>query len=185
MMILSKVRRFMPGWVVGVLVGGGMLALAASARAQSEDGLKAAFLYNFAKLTEWPAKAFASASAPITVGFVGATPLADTFEQNTKGKNVNGRDFVVKKAAAVGDCADCQIVFVADHAQIASVTTALKGKPVLIVGDVEGLLASGGMINFIKDGAKVAFELNLDAAKASEIKLDAKLQKIAKSVKGG
>ena len=45
--------------------------------------------------------------------------------------------------------------------------------------------ALGGTINFVKDGSKVAFELNLTAAKAAELKVAPKLQGIAKSVEGG
>jgi hypothetical protein len=153
--------------------------------AQSADGIKAAFIYNFAKFSEWPASAFANDSAPIAVGFIGADSLADGFEKNVTGKNVNGRDFAVKKLSGAAGVEACQIIFVGDAGQAAAVMAAVKGKPVLTVGDSDGSAAAGGMITFVDNGGKVGFDLNLGSVNASGIKLNAKLQQIARNVKGG
>lgn len=155
------------------------------AQAQSEDGVKCAFLFNFAKFTEWPATAFKSPSAPVAIGFVGGGALAQTFEQAVRGKNANGRDFVVTQVTSASSAGDCQMIYVADAGQAAAVLAAIKGKPVLAIGDVDNLLETGGMIRFVRDGAKIVFDLNLEAAAAAGLKLDAKLGKIARTVKGG
>jgi hypothetical protein len=158
---------------------------ASSALAQSETGIKAAFVYNFAKFTGWPEAAFAGGNAPITVGFVGADSLADMFEQNVAGKNANGRDFAVKRFSSAAGTENCQIVFVGDTGQTAAVIAAAKGKAILTVGDSDGFSDAGGMIRFVKDGAKISFDLNLTSITAAQLKLDAKLRQIARSVKGG
>jgi hypothetical protein len=151
--------------------------------AQSEDAVKAAFLFNFAKLTEWPGSAFADAKAPIQVGFVGGAALADTFEKAVTGKNVNGREFAVKKLDGGAAAAGCHMVFVGDSGKAGDVVGAVKGKPVLTVGE-DGFAEAGGVVGFVKDGAKMTFNLNLAPAKDASLKLDPKLQQIAKSVKG-
>jgi hypothetical protein len=153
--------------------------------AQSEAGVKTAFIYNFAKFTEWPASAFAGDSAPITVGFVGADSLADTFEKNVTGKNANGRDFAVKKLSGAAGVDGCQIVFVGDASQASAVIGALKGKPVLQVGDSAGFAAAGGMITFVVTDGKVSFDLDLGAINAGGLKLNDKLRQVARNVKGG
>ena len=162
-----------------LLLGSAMLS---RAFAQSEDAVKAAFLYNFAKFVEWPAAAFADGNAPLVVAFVGGGTLADTFEQNVKGKNANGREFSIKKLSAAAGSETAQIVVIADAAQGGATTGAAKGKPILVVADVDGATAA---IHFVKDGAKMGFELDLDVAKSAGLKVDPKLQKVAKSVKGG
>ena len=164
-----------------------ILATAAigSAFAQSEAGVKTAFIYNFAKFTEWPAGAFASDNAPITVGFIGADSLADTFEKNVTGKNANGRDFAVKKLSGAAGVESCQIVFVGDVSQASAVIGALKGKPVLLVGDSSGFAAAGGMITFVVTDGKVSFDLDLGAINAGGLKLNDKLRQVARNVKGG
>lgn len=171
--------------VLGFVLSALVLSPAPRALAQSEDGVKAAFLYNFAKFTEWPAAAFADASAKISIGFVGGGALADTFSQAITGKNANGREFDVKKLGGAAEAGSCHIVFVSDASQAGAVVSATKGKPVLTVGEGEGFTGAGGMIGFVKDGAKVVFELNLEPAGAAGLKVDAKLKSVAKSVKGG
>jgi hypothetical protein len=174
------------GWRILLLLAA-LFSLAAvnSALAQSEDGIKAAFVYNFAKFTEWPANAFANDSAPITVGFVGAESLADMFEKNVVGKNANGRDFAVKRLADATGAEICQIIFIGDKSQVAGVLAATAGKPILMIGDSDGFATAGGMINFVKDGAKISFDLNVTAINAVHLNLDAKLRQIARNVKGG
>ena len=172
---------------VKALLAAACFAVAAScpAFAQSADGIKAAFVYNFAKFAEWPAGAFAGDSAPLTVGFIGADALADGFEKNVTGKNANGRDFAVKKLSGVAGVGSCQIVFVGDASQAAAVIAAAKGKPVLTVGDSDGFTTAGGMITFVDNGGKVGFDLDLNVVNAAGLKLDSKLQHIARNVKGG
>ena len=168
------------GLCAGLWLGG-----AYALQAQTEEGIKAAFIYNFSKFIEWPAAAYASPSAPVTIGFIGGNTLADVFEENSKGKNANGRDFVIKRLSGVAGAEECQIVYVADGGQISAVLGALKGKPTLVVGEAENLLDAGGSIRFIKEGAKVVFDLNLANTTAAALKVDPKLQKAARTVKGG
>jgi hypothetical protein len=178
----------------GRLSGGAKLLLLAvaflaaatrPALGQSEEGVKAAFVYNFAKFTAWPDGAFAGASAPVTVGFVGADALADKFQQVVTGKNANGRDFVIKKLSGAAEAADCQIVYVGDASQAAAVVGATKGKPVLTLGESDGFVSAGGMVNFMLDGGKVVFDLDLNVVNANGLKVDTKLRQVARSVKGG
>lgn len=171
--------------VMGLFVAVVFVAAASPAFAQSEEGVKAAFVYNFAKFTEWPAGSFANDNAPITVGFVGADSLADTFEGAISGKNANGRDFAVKKLSGAAGVEGCQIVFVGSADQASAVVAAAKGKPILTVGAGDGFAAAGGMINFAESGGRVVFDLDLGAAGASGLKIDDKLRHVARNVKGG
>ncbi len=60
---------------VGAMIGfapyGGARAEELSASASREYLIKAAFLYNFAKFTEWPAEAYADPSAPLRICVLG------------------------------------------------------------------------------------------------------------------
>ena len=40
-----------------------------------EYKIKAAFLYNFAKLTDWPANAFSTTQSPLVIGVLGRDPF--------------------------------------------------------------------------------------------------------------
>jgi len=111
--------------------------------------------------------------------------MAGLFEQNVTGKNANGRDFAVKKLTGPAGAEACQIVFVGDPGQSAAIVAAEKGKPVLLVGSSDRFAAAGGMINFIKDGAKVTFDLDLGAIGGAGLSLDPKVCQLARKTKGG
>lgn len=178
-----KINRPARNWA-GLLLAFVLLACAPSALAQSEDGIKAAFVYNFAKFTTWPAQTFASASTPITVGFVGADSLADMFAQSVAGKNVNGHEFVIRRFPDATGVENCQMLFVGNTEAAAAVLHATLGKPILTVGDTERFASAGGMINLIKNGTKIRFDIDLSAVNAAQMKLDSRLCQLARNIKG-
>lgn len=153
------------------------------ARAQSQDDVTVAFLYNFARFVEWPADAMA-ANAPFTIGFIGRPALAQKFTQAVQGKNVGGRDFNVRNIEA-GAAAECQLVFVGDAAAADAAIRAAKGKPVLCVGEGDAFLGGGGMIAFSREGSRLVFDVNPGAITGAGLKPGEKLTKSARSVKGG
>lgn len=181
----TSLGRLVRGAKLLLLAGVFLAAASRPALAQSEEGIKAAFLYNFAKFTTWPDGAFAGGSAPVTVGFVGADALADKFEQVVTGRNANGRDFAIKKLAGGAGAENCQMVYVGDATQAAAVLGATKGKPVLTLGGSDSFVSAGGMVNFVMEGGKVSFDLDLNAVNANGLKVDAKLRQVARNVKGG
>src|SRR5580704_18461005 len=75
------------------------LALGASAQTldssdSSEYLIKAGFIYNFAKLMQWPANAFPQPDSPIVIGIVGSDTFGGTLDATLAGKQVNGRSFL-------------------------------------------------------------------------------------------
>ena len=171
--------------LIAALFGLSFVLAPAPVRAQAEDALKSQFILNFARFTTWPSAAFASPSAPLVVGFVGAPELADTFEKLATGKNINGRELKVKKFDSASSLDDsCHVVVAPPGAQSKAVAARIKGKHVLLVGQDAGFLEAGGIINLIVDGGRISFEINLAPAHAASLELDQKLRALAKSVKG-
>ena len=62
---------------------------AAPASAQSEDQIKAAFLYNFARYVEWPASAFASGNDAVRICMVGSGDFASVVSKTVSGKTLS------------------------------------------------------------------------------------------------
>ena len=157
---------------------------ASSVLAQTEDGVKAAFVYNFAKFTNWPTNAFASSSAPVLVGFVGADALADTFETIVAGKNVNGHAFSIRRYPAGADVHNCQILYIGDPGQATAVLNAVQGKPILTIGDSDVFASSGGMVKLFRVGSRIRFDLDFEATQAARLKLDARVCQLAENLRG-
>jgi hypothetical protein len=153
-------------------------AAAAPAR---EYEIKAAFLYNFSKFVDWPAQTFANADAPVVIGVLGDSPCVQALERLVKDRKVNGRTIVVRRIASAAEAKLTQMLFVgaAQEAQFAALEPALQSLPVLTVGESPGFATLGGTIDFVPQGDKIRFEINIDAAEHAGLKISAQLQKLA------
>jgi hypothetical protein len=148
----------------------------------SEYEVKAAFLFNFAKFVDWPAKP----SGEIRLCLVGADPFdgaLSTFENRMIGDKrfVSGRIGLRSDAELLG----CDMLYIARSEQdrLASLLRAVKDLPILTVGDGEGYARLGVMINFYLDQGKVRFEINPNTPKRAGLRLSAKLMQLGRLVR--
>lgn len=145
------------------------------ANASVEDAVKAAFLYNFAKLTTWP-----SGSGPITVGVIGSSSAGDMISAVCNGKNAAGRTLVVKHISS-SEARSYQVVFICAPGG-ASSAAAARGAAVLTVGESPGFAGSGGCIGFVLESGRVRFEINKANVRKAHLELDGKLLNLGKIV---
>jgi len=161
------------------------LALAApsfGAQSVSEDQVKAAYLFNFAKFIEWPPEAFSAANAPMNFCTLGHSPVVDEIDASVRGKNIGDHTIAVKHLHSVEEMKDCQLIFVASVAnkQQQKLIQAAKGTPVLLVAEIPGFSRAGGTINFIMEDGRLLFEINLQAAASAHLKISSKLLTMAR-----
>lgn len=144
----------------------------AHAQTASEYAIKAAYLYNFAKYTEWPDQSLPNATAPIVMGvFTGDDEFLDTLKKVVAGKSAGTHPIFVRRVTSVEEMSLCQLVFIrssAGHKRMENTVATLGPASILLVGESDDFLQVGGMINLaLKDGT-VHFEINrgsLDRAK--------------------
>lgn len=162
------------------------LVSSAFAQRPTEYEVKAAFVYNFAKFTEWAPGAFAGDDAPIVIGVLGEDPFGAALGRTVRGKTVKGRRLAVRRFSKAGDgLRTCHILFVSasESGRLASVFKHLQGEPVLTVGEIEGFGEKGGMINFVLDQHRIRFEINPEVAERAGLKLSSRLLKLARIVR--
>lgn len=149
-----------------------------------EYEVKAAFLYNFAKFVEWPAKPLADTSATIIIGVLGEDPFGGALE-TIKGKTIEGRQVVTKRFKTVRDLEFSHILFISssEKEHLAEIMKTLKGMNVLTVGETERFVEVGGIINLYIESNKVRFEINVDNAERAGLRLSSRLLNVAKVVK--
>ncbi len=171
-----------------------------------EDKLKAAFLYNFVNFVDWPEQRIANSNQPITIGVIGSRDFLKALEP-IKTKKIRGRRILIKhfadyeklkksegsddrqrnKKIEMLKTLDVLFLCAREFGPIESsgrIVKALKGSPVLTVGETDGFLESGGIINFLMEDEKVRFEINNTAAKQAKLKIRSKLLRLAKRVIG-
>ena len=160
---------------------------AADTPAASEAQVKAVFLFNFAKYVEWPAAAFPSAAAPITIGLMGTDPFGGELQHDVEGKTVNGRTFVIKHIASDSELSGCQILFISDSeaSRLGGILAKAGSLPILTVGENEAFARNGGIINFVLKNGNVRLEIDLAAAKKAGLTISSRLLAVADVVKGG
>jgi hypothetical protein len=142
-----------------------------------EYQLKAAFLKNFVKYVEWPPP-----SAALTLCILGDDP----FKEALAGADEvgGGRTLTYRRIASIREAGGCQAVFVpfSHREALPEILTALAGKPVLTVGDGEGMAGEGLMLSFLIEDQKVRFEANLAPARRAGLTISSRLLGLARTV---
>jgi hypothetical protein len=148
-----------------------------------EYRVKAAFLYNFAKFVEWPARAFPNSRSPISLCILGKDPFGDALD-TIRGKIVKGRKLVIMHAMRVEDLGKCHMVFIcsSEEESMSHILNFIKYPNVLTIGDMDNFARHGGIINLVKKGKKIKFEINVEAAQETGLKISSKLLKLARIV---
>lgn len=144
-----------------------------------EYRIKAAFLYNFASFTEWPA----SLGNTLNLCIYGPDPFGEDLDKLI-GRSVAGRNLSVRRTNSVEALSGCQIVFISRPAiaNLPHVLDSLNGKPVLTVADSTGAARQGVTLNMGTAQNRVQFEANLAAARNNGLVLSAKLLRLATEV---
>jgi YfiR/HmsC-like len=166
------------------LAGGG-----ASSRAQSTDEeyrVKAAFLFHFAQLVDWPEDTLPGTDNSLFLCTLGEDPFQGALEGTVAGKAIGSRAIRVRHVTQTQEMQACQILFLGERQrkQIPTLLANLRNAPVLTVGETAGFLGAGGMICFLLEKNKVRFEINLNAAGAARLKIGSRLLVLAQNVVG-
>jgi hypothetical protein len=151
----------------------------APAQELPEYRLKAAFLYNFALFTEWPA----DLGPTMHFCVLGADPFGAELDV-LKGKRIGDRTVAVHRKSGIESLKGCHVVFITSTSigSLRSALDALKGAPVLTVADSPGAAQKGVALNMLLVEDRIAFEANPQAARAAGVNLSAQLLRLARVV---
>ena len=169
-------------------------------RAPRATDVEAAYLVNFLRYTQWPARCFASGDAPIVVTVVGSAEMAERVRAIAAAAGpIDGRNVLVQSLvsprgsldAPLGSQRDKQaaqllrsshLVFFHEGALDVHprVLSDLWGAPVLTVGNAPGFTGRGGMLGLFRSGGNIVFEANPGAIRTSGLVVSAKVLKLAR-----
>ena len=142
-----------------------------------EYEIKAAYLYNFAKLVEWPDGVLDEGA--ITLCFDGNYDVARSLASYNR-KLIGDRRLVVRRLDA-GGTAGCNILYLAAPGA-ESVVSAVRSECALTVGEMPGFTEMGGIINFTIRDNKLRFQINEAAAEELGLKIRPQLLRAAVEV---
>ncbi|MCU1382585.1 MAG: hypothetical protein JWL71_1282 [Acidobacteria bacterium] len=143
--------------------------------------VKAAFLYNFAKFTDWQA---VPAGIPLVVCVVGDEDIAAAFAETVRGQLVGGHALDVSKTPGNTRWRTCHVLFIAEEElrRSAAALDDIKALPVLTVSDGKGFAQSGIIELYLEDG-KLRFAINVDAAGRAGVHISSRLLGLARIVR--
>ncbi|MEO9965282.1 MAG: YfiR family protein [Reichenbachiella sp.] len=134
-----------------------LFALISTTAFSQGEKLKATYLYQFAKILQWP-----NLGNAFTIGVWGDSGVSPILNSIASSKQIGARSLVIKEITATSDLSKCQIVFLSAKSakEILVAQKELQGKHVLLVTDRPGMIKAGAGINFLMANGKVLYELS-------------------------
>jgi hypothetical protein len=157
--------------------------LPAQAPQTTEYQVKAAYLAHFSKFVAWPANVPKSESFNICV--LGQDPFGGALDSAVAGETINSSPLAAKRISRPQDALHCRVLFISssEDSHWKEILAALKPLSVLTVSDMREFTRRGGIVQFILDGNRVRFEVNLTATGPAGLTLSSELLKLAVNVR--
>ena len=154
-------------------------AVRAGAEVASDVAVKAAFLYNFAKFTQWPAL---PAAAPLVLCVLGDDAVGTALTDTIRGQQIDGHGLEVRRLASGASAQSCHVLFVAgsDVRRAAPTLDDVRELPILTVSDGSGFAQTSGMIELFVEAGHMRFAVNIDSVQRSRLHLSSRLLGLAR-----
>lgn len=155
----------------------------ANAQDVTEVTLKGAFLFNFARFTEWPADSL-PAQSTVSACVLGDRAVGDAFARQVNGKQIGGRTVTVTIVDSSSPLPACHLVYLSgiSRTRLGEIVSNLREAPVLTVSDAEEFTKRGGIIQFFVESGKMRFRINARSAKRARLMLSSRLLALAEVV---
>jgi hypothetical protein len=150
-----------------------------------EYKIKAAYLYNFSKFTDFPDDSRFSEHNTFTICILGNDPFGSVMTP-IKTKQVRKKPIKLLYFSQMGPGINqCKILFIAEtkSEDIQSILLALANSNILTVGESSEFAINGGIIGFVINNGRVQFQINKQAARRAQLEFDPRLLKLGQVVR--
>jgi hypothetical protein len=162
-----------------------VLAQPLQAKEQSiEYKVKAAYIYNFSKFTDWPDDFSFEKHQSFTICILGKDPFGTAINP-IENKTVHGHHIkLIYFSQMNSKVSTCKILFIAEAEEgfVQSILLALSNTRVLTIGESPNFATSGGIIGFVIRDGRVQLQINETAAAQAKLNFDPRLLKLGELV---
>ena len=171
---MSALRRLL-AWVLLA-----MLPLPQACLAQDQLQLKAAFIYRFAQLTEWPPPP----AREFTYCVAGDARLQEALRalMQTTSSNASTHTLLLNEPQRVPQC-QLLVLGTGARGDLRRWHEVLADDPVLVIGDSADAFRSGASIGLVIEPNGLAFRINQTEARRRGLTLSYQMLKLAREVK--
>ncbi|RZL03183.1 MAG: YfiR family protein [Rubrivivax sp.] len=185
-LLKAALGRWRESLLVLACLGGGALthdSQAAEPEA-SEAAVQAAYLFNFARFTEWPASSFAHKTSPLNYCLLGRREALAHAMVSLNDRPVQGHPLRFFQPERAEEAKACHLVFVAepDGRRRNQALQTLAAQATLTVSDLDGFAQDGGMIRLLRVGTRLRFEINRTQTQKVGLRLSADLLNLATAI---
>jgi hypothetical protein len=161
-----------------------MSPAARAAESYSEDAVKAAFLYRFTGYVDWPAQA--AADPQFIIAVLDADGVAAELGRLLQNRQIQNRPAQVRSIKNIRELDGAHMLYIggSHRDDLRRLISSVAGRPVLVVTNADGGLDAGSSVNFLLIDQRVRFEISLDAAQGSGLRVASELLAVAIRVRG-
>jgi hypothetical protein len=151
----------------------------------NEYQVKATYLYNFGRFVKWPGTVPAGKGDSFRVCVLGQDPFGTILDSTLAGEALDGKPVVLRRISRPQEAGECRILYISstEEKRLKEILTAVDENGVLTVSDIPGFTRRGGIIQFVLEGDRVRFEINLASAESARLVLSSELLKVAAAVR--
>ncbi len=173
-------------YAVMLLCGVSSVSVPASDNLQAKEYLvKSAFLYNFARLSEWPDNTFKKTSDPFKLCIMGDDSFGLTLN-SIRDKKINGHPLLIFRRVTLESAAHCQLVFVSrsEEQNLSKIISYLQQYPVLTISELPDFAQQNGHIRlFLNNENTLSLEINLQAIRDAHLNISSRILTLATIVR--
>ncbi len=146
--------------------------------------VKAGFLFNFARFTQWPDAAL-PAGAPLRIGVLGKPEAIAVVRSTLSGKSVAQHPVEVTDPVADTNWEGLHMLYVTSSSSLEGEELAarLRTPALLTIGDAPDFASTGGIIAFFERDGKLRFRINPATAKNAGLQVSGQLASLAEIVR--
>jgi len=140
--------------------------------------LKASYIYNFAKMIDWPK---AEKSGNFIIGVYGNSSVYKELIKKYASKNIGNQQIEIKKLSNTPSVGKIHLLYISKDKvdDIATLVTSIEDGAVLVVTESSGALDKGSIINFVIVNNSLKFELNIMGADQHKLIVGSRLKDLA------
>lgn len=158
---------------------------------QRINAIKVAFVLNIARFVTWPPGRFASENEPLHLCIYRNNIYGDTIEE-IRGKKIGKRRVEISTVDHLHPEDDCEILLI-PHSESKRFSAEIQGgleRPLLTIADhtengVKGVSRQGVLVTMVRQGTRIAFEIDPWQARRVNLQMSSELLKLARIVGEG
>jgi hypothetical protein len=152
------------------------------ARGTREYLIKAAFIYDLVKATQWPGQT----SRRIVLCVRGRDPFGEAWE-SIQDRPVGARRLHVAHLAPTARTSGCDALFLgtSERQWWLRSRAALADEPILTISEMTGFSKDGGMVTMMNVDNRLRFDVNLQAVRAAGLGINTEALELANMIHAG